>query len=346
MHKRKLLLATQNPAKIVELRKHLETLPFELVTLGDLDTPLAAPEEPYNELEHNALTKAKYYAEKTGLLSLADDSGLFIDALDGWPGVQSARIGKDDDERRNAVLEKMKGVEDRGASFRACLALFDPATQTSYTVTRKENGTLTDEAVGTYRPGFPYDQIFWTAEFGKSYAELTIEEKNKISHRAKALHEMEYVLKRNFGARHIVVPCGFLIQDGKLYMQKRNDPFRPDFHDKWEFPGGGVELGETLEETLIREVKEETGYDVEIVRLLQHIRVEDQEFPTFVYQVYLLPFVSKIIGGKEQTSDQEVLATGWFELDDVLSHELLGTNAEFYKTVLEELKEVIKEYSL
>jgi len=346
MQKRKLLLATQNPAKIIELRKYLETLPFEIFTLQDLDEEITTPEEPFDELEYNAIAKAKYYAEKTGLLSLADDSGLFIDALGDWPGVQSARIGKTDDERRSAVLEKMKGIKDRTASFRASLAIFDPENNISHTVTRRENGLITEEAIGPERPGFPYDQIFWIEEMKKNYSELSIEEKNRVSHRAKAMNEMQYILKKNYDPRHIVVPCGFLIRDGKLYMQKRNEPHRPAYHDKWEFPGGGVELGETLEQTVVREVKEEAGYDVEIICMLQKIRVEAQQYATFSYQVYLIPFVCKIVGGEGKISDHEVLETRWFDLDDVLNHELLGTNAEFYKSVVDELKEVVKKHNL
>lgn len=346
MQKRKLLLATQNPAKITEIMKYLDTLPFEIVTLKDLDEKIPAPEEPFDELEFNALAKAKYYAGKTGLLSLSDDSGLFIDALDGWPGVQSARVGNTDDERREAVMNKMKDVTERSASFRACIAIFDPEINVSYTVTRKEDGVIGEAPQGQYRPGFPYDQIFFVPEMNKTYADLTIAEKNKISHRAKAMNEVQYILKKNYDARHIVVPCGFIIQDGKLYMQKRNEPHRPAYHDKWEFPGGGVELGESLEETVVREVKEEAGYDVEIISMLQKIRVEAQEYATFSYQVYLVPFVCKIVGGEGQSSDHEVLKARWFDLDDVLNHELLGTNDVFYKSVVDELKMVVQKNNL
>ncbi len=346
MQKRKLLLATQNPAKITEIMKYLDTLPFEILTLKDLNEQILAPQEPFDELEHNALAKAKYYASKTGMLSLSDDSGLFIDALDGWPGVQSSRVGNTDDERREGVMNKMKGIKERSASFRVCIALFDPENNVAHTITRREDGVITEESQGEYRPGFPYDQIFWIPEMNKTYAQLTIGEKNKLSHRAKAMNEMQYILKKNYDPRHIVVPCGFLIQNGKLYMQKRNEPHRPAYHDKWEFPGGGVELGESLEETVVREVKEEAGYDVEIICMLQKIRVEAQEYATFSYQVYLVPFVCKIVGGEGTSSDHEVLEARWFDLDDVLNHELLGTNDVFYKSVVDELKMVVQKNNL
>ena len=239
MSKRKLLIATGNPGKIVEIKLALETLPFDFCTLKDFPD-ITPPDEPYDEIELNAAVKAKYYAGKTGLLSLADDSGIFVEALGGWPGVKSPRVGKTDDERMNAVLERLRGVKKnkRVAFFRASLALFDPLVKTIHIVTRDEPGMILEEAVKQRRAGFGYDPIFWVPEIGLAYAEISIEEKNKISHRAKALNEMDYIIKKQYGARNIVVPCALIIQNGRLLMQKRNDPFRPDYHGKWEFPGG------------------------------------------------------------------------------------------------------------
>lgn len=347
MPHRKLLIATQNPAKVKEIMHAFETLPFELISLTDLP-PVAAPEEPYNSIEFNAIAKAKYYAEQTGLLSLADDSGIFVDSLQGWPGVHSARIGETDDDRMNKVLEQLKGVppEERGASFRCVLAVVDPKTNSIHTAYGEEQGTVLEAPVAERRAGFGYDPIFFLPELGKTYAEIPVEEKNKTSHRAKALHQMEYVLKKEFGARHIVVPCGFIIQNGQLYLQKRNDPFRPDYHAKWEFPGGGVEFGEQIIPNVIREVKEETGYEVEVVQQLNHIQVEPQEYPNFSYQVYLIPLVCKIVGGKFDARDHEVMEGKWFDLDEVPQLPLVGNDKEFYEKVVDELKEIVQKNSL
>lgn len=347
MHRQKLLIATKNPGKIQEITHALETQPFDLVSL--LDFPeIPAPEEPYDLIELNAIAKAKYYGEKTGLLALADDSGIFVDALGGWPGVHSARIGENDDDRMQKVLDKIKDVssEQRTASFQCVLAVYHPKAKSFHTTFGSETGILLETPVTERRNGFGFDPIFFLPELGKTYAEIPIEEKNKISHRAKALHQMEYVLKKEFGARHIVVPCGFIIQNGQLYMQKRNDPFRPDYHNKWEFPGGGVELGEQLKENCKREILEETGLEVEVLTLLQHIQVEAQEYPEFSYQVYLVPYVCKVIGGKLDTRDHEVLEAKWFDIEDVTNHELLGTNRSFFEKIKEELILTIQKHNL
>lgn len=341
---KKLLIATKNEAKVKEIMNAFETLPFELVSLQNFPH-IPEPEEPYELIEFNAIAKAKYYGEQTGLLSLADDSGIFVDALEGWPGVKSARIGENDDDRMSKVLEKLQGIkkEKRTASFRCVLALFDPSTKSIHTSLGEEQGILLDAPVKERRAGFGYDPIFFVSELGKTYAEVSVEEKNKMSHRAKALHKMEYILKKEYGARHIVVPCGFIIQNGQLYMQKRNDPFRPDYHNKWEFPGGGVELGEQMKENVEREVHEETGLMVEVMTQLQHIQVEAQEFPDFSYQVYLVPYVCKVVGGKLDTRDHEVLEAQWFDMNDVTNHELLGTNRLFFEKVKEELVTYIEK---
>lgn len=344
---RKLLIATKNEAKVKEIMNAFETLPFELISLEDFPH-IPAPEEPYGLLEFNAIAKAKYYGEQTGLLALSDDSGIFVDALQGWPGVESARVGANDDDRMDKVLEKLQGVEKekRTASFRCVLALFDPNTKSIHTSFAEEQGILLDAPVQERRAGFGYDPIFFLSELGKTYAEIPVEEKNKISHRAKALHEMEYILKKEFGARHIVVPCGFIIQNRKLYLQKRNDPFRPDYHAKWEFPGGGVEFGEQMVPNLIREVKEETGYEIEVVKQLNHIQVEAQEYPNFSYQVYLVPYVCKIVGGKFDARDHEVMEGKWFDLGEIPNLPLVGNDKEFYETVVDELKQVVSKYNL
>ncbi len=346
--KRKLLIATTNQGKIAEMQSFFETLPFALVTLADLKKKIPAPEEGEVSLEENAMRKATYYAKETGLLTLSDDSGLFIDALNGFPGVVSAITAPTAKERTELVLEKMKGVPDdkRTAQMKCVMCLFDPDEGTMYFSSGRAEGVMTKKIAERPTGGFGYDPIFFIKKFGKTYAELSILEKNETSHRGKALKRMEYHLKNTYGAKNIVVPCAFIIKDGKLLMQLRNDPHRPEFHKKWEFPGGGVEFGESMHENIIREVKEEAGYDVEIVQLLQHIEVETQEYPTFKYQVFLVPYVCRITSGAGKHRDEEVLEARWFDLSDVTKQPLVGQNAEMFKTLLPELKQVIQKNNL
>ena len=129
-------------------------------------------------------------------------------------------------------------------------------------------------------------------------------------------------------------------------MNLRNDPSRSDYHNKWEFPGGTVEFGEEMEENVIREVKEEVGYDVAVIKMLQHITVERQEYPTYNYQVYLVPYVCRMIGGNGKFDDNESLGVEWFDPNDVLNHELIGQNAAMYRKLLPELKEVMEKFTL
>ena len=143
----------------------------------------------------------------------------------------------------------------------------------------------------------------------------------------------------------INVVAALIEKDGKVLIAKRSTG-DPHVMGKWEFPGGGVDFKENTLENVVRETKEETGLLVEPVKLLQHIAVEWQEYPTFSYQVYLIPYVCKIVGGEINPRDHEVLEVQWFDLDDVTNHPLIGENARMYEKFLPELKEVIKEHNL
>lgn len=341
----KLLLATTNKGKVSEMMSYLQTLPFDLLSLADLPEPIEAPDETEETIEGNAVLKAKYYAEKTGLLTIADDSGLFIDALGGWPGVKSARVADTDDHRWQKALELMKDVpkEKRSAAFRAAIAVYHPATKELYISLGETEGSITEKAVDERMAGFGYDPIFYLEEKEKTFAEMTTAEKNGVSHRGKALNRVKFFLQKQYGSKHIVVPCAFIIKNGKLLMSQRNDPYRPDYHEHWEFPGGGVEYGEAMEENIVREVKEEVGLNIEVVKLLQHIQVERQAFPNgFSYQVYLVPYVCRIMDdGEPVLSDEETLGVKWFDLDEVLNYPLVGENARMFERLLPELQQCI-----
>lgn len=345
----KLLIATTNKGKAAEIYSYFHTLPFELISLSDISEKIDAPEETEPTIEGNAILKAKYYAEKTGFLTVADGAGLFIDALGGWPAEKSGRIADAEDAMWQAVLDKLRGAqkEKRSATFRAAVAIYHPVTKELYISEGETAGEILDEAVEN-RDGFGYDPIFFVKESGKTYAEMTIAEKNGVSHRGKALNMAKFFLQKQYGSKHIVVPCAFIIKNGKLLMSKRNDPHRPEYHEHWEFPGGGVEYGETMEENIIREVKEEVGLNIGVVKLLQHVQVERQSFPNgFSYQVYLVPYVCRITdNGEPSLSDEETLEVRWFDLDEVLKFPLVGENARMFETLLPELRPVVEAYTV
>lgn len=184
----KLLIATNNPGKITEYQDIFAHLSIRLTSLRNEGITLD-PEETGATFEENAILKAKVFAEASGLLTLADDSGIEIDVLGGEPGIYSARYGntaKEDDEgRRQLVLKKMKGVPwpERTARFRCVVAL---ATKEGVigTAEGKVEGFITDEASGQH--GFGYDPIFYYPPFDCTLAQLSPEQKHKVSHRGRA----------------------------------------------------------------------------------------------------------------------------------------------------------------
>ncbi|AGC43615.1 RdgB/HAM1 family non-canonical purine NTP pyrophosphatase [Myxococcus stipitatus DSM 14675] len=187
--KAKLLFATTNKGKLRELRA-LVGDSVEVVSLADLP-PVPEPEEDGETFEANAVKKALEYARATGLPALADDSGLCVDALDGRPGVLSARYAPGDDKARyEKLLVELAGVPEakRGASFRCALALVWPDGRTHVEEGRCE-GRIGHEARGTH--GFGYDPVFMFPDSGRSMAELTPEEKSAVSHRGAAFRKMK-----------------------------------------------------------------------------------------------------------------------------------------------------------
>ncbi|MEK7623537.1 MAG: non-canonical purine NTP pyrophosphatase [Patescibacteria group bacterium] len=346
--KRLLLIATTNEGKYKEIIHFLGDLPFQFLSIKDLKNKIPEPEETERTVEGNALLKARYYAEQSGLVSLADDTGLFIDSLQGWPGVESARIAPTSEERNKLVLERLRGVaaHERTARFISVLAAHDPDSRASFFSTGATSGVILEKNSDDLGDGYGYDPLFYLPEYKKTYAQMLVREKNSCSHRGKSLFSMKYILANQYGAKHIVVPIALIIRDGKVLLALRNDPHRSAFHKKWEFPGGSMDMGETIVGNLVREVKEETGYDIEILTRLSYIGINEQQSVSNPYQVYLLPHVCTIRGGEEKLSDAEVLEIRWVSPDEVLSYELIGNNAVMYKEFLPELKQIIKERQL
>ena len=185
----KLVIATNNAGKVREIRDKFEGIPgLEILTPANFPDPPAVVEDGETFID-NAVKKARALAAHTGLTSLADDSGLVVDALGGRPGVHSARYGgegADDNARNRMLLEEMRGIprEKRGARFVCAIAIVFPAGECRVAEGTCE-GVITDAMRG--HGGFGYDPIFLLPDLGRTMAELTLEEKNRISHRARAL---------------------------------------------------------------------------------------------------------------------------------------------------------------
>ncbi len=193
----KLLLATNNPGKAREYKSLLSGVPFELVTPAEVGIS-AEVEEKGKTFEENARLKATALAAESGLLTLADDSGLEVDALGGEPGTLSARYaGKNasDADRVNYLLAKMQGVpqEKRQARFRCVIAIATPQGEVELCSGECE-GFIALKPKGNR--GFGYDPIFYLPELGKTMAELSPDEKNKVSHRGRAAERARELLKR------------------------------------------------------------------------------------------------------------------------------------------------------
>jgi XTP/dITP diphosphohydrolase len=194
---RTLLIATTNHHKLAEFRAILRDLSYELLSLNDVPLTMDV-EETGSTFRENAEIKALAYARATGLLTLADDSGLEIDALDGAPGVYSARfagVNTSYEERFRLIFEKLRGLPSsrRTARFRCVITIAEPSG-IHQSVDGVIEGVITEEARGTH--GFGYDPIFLVPSLGKTTAELLPEHKNQISHRAQAVRLARALLEK------------------------------------------------------------------------------------------------------------------------------------------------------
>jgi XTP/dITP diphosphohydrolase len=195
----KLLLATNNKAKVREYKHLLQGLPFEVVSLAELGINTRV-DEVGESLEENARLKATTLAQESQLLTLADDSGLEVDALGGEPGRLSARCageGASDKDRINYLLARLKDVpgEKRSARFRCVIAIATPDGEVEL-CSGECHGFITLEPRG--EEGFGYDPIFYLPELAKTMAELTLEVKNQVSHRGQAARQAIQLLRRRY----------------------------------------------------------------------------------------------------------------------------------------------------
>ena len=200
MPARDLLLASQNPGKLNEMRLLADGLPYRVVSPRDLGID-ESPDETGHTFLENAVLKARHYAGLSGLLTVADDSGLSVEALGGGPGLYSSRFGGDgasDADRNRLLLEKLRGVprEKRAARFTSAVAVAkggDVLFQAEETV----EGLIAEEPRGA--GGFGYDPLFFYPPFGKTFGEVPRAEKDRVSHRGKAFAKLRVFLESLVG---------------------------------------------------------------------------------------------------------------------------------------------------
>lgn len=197
MPKFTLLFATTNLGKLAELTSLVKGTRIEVVGLHQV--PLLSGievEETGTTFEENARLKAQQYGQMSGLVTVADDSGLSVDALQGQPGVYSKRYGYTDTERIHKLLAEMKDIPaaNRTAHFTAALALYNPASDKTIVTLGEAPGLITSEPHGSN--GFGYDPIFFSNDLQKTFAEALPEEKNRVSHRGQAFQKMLKHIKK------------------------------------------------------------------------------------------------------------------------------------------------------
>lgn len=177
---KKLIVATSNPGKLKEMQTYLSEKPIELA----LKPPELNVEETGTTFKENALLKATQVARALGEWAIADDSGLMVEALNGQPGIYSARYGQTDSERINRLLNELEGQVNRHAQFVCAIAISAPNGVIKIKTEGICQGEILTQPKG--EGGFGYDPIFWVPEVGQTFAEMSPQLKRKRSHRGKA----------------------------------------------------------------------------------------------------------------------------------------------------------------
>lgn len=193
------VIATNNKNKVREFKSLLGNDNIEFKTLNEIGYDKEIIEDG-NTFEENAYIKASQVAKDLGVIAISDDSGLEVEALNNAPGIYSARYaGTHNDEDNNALLIKnLKGIENRNARYACAICICYPDGNYK-TVIEYCNGQIIDDRRGTN--GFGYDPYFYIPEFGKTFAEVPLEKKNTISHRAKAIRHLKELLNEDFSLK-------------------------------------------------------------------------------------------------------------------------------------------------
>ncbi len=184
-----IVLATRNNGKILEISDLLKKFPVIIKNLDDFG-PIPEVEEDGNTFEENAYKKASFTAKILGLPTIADDSGIVVEALGGAPGIYSARYGgtdATDEERCTRLLKELEGKENRKAAFECVISIAVP-TGAALTYEARCEGLIAERPSGIN--GFGYDPIFYYPSFDRTFAEITRAEKSYVSHRGKAIREV------------------------------------------------------------------------------------------------------------------------------------------------------------
>ena len=186
----KLIVSTDNKNKLKEIKEVLKELDIEILSKKEIGASNLEVEENKDSLEGNSELKAKALSSMTDAYTLADDTGLFVNALHGEPGVKSARYSGDHDEKgnRKKLLNNLKDKDDRSAYFKTVLCLIDPKKNIKF-LEGVCKGHISEEEKGAN--GFGYDPIFIPEGYDISFGQMTLQEKDKISHRAKALENLK-----------------------------------------------------------------------------------------------------------------------------------------------------------
>jgi XTP/dITP diphosphohydrolase len=197
----KIVLASNNPGKLTELRAMLAPLGLELIAQGELGIPEAA--EPFHTFVENALAKARHAAQHSGLPALADDAGLCVDAFGGLPGVDTAYYAtqfgyaKSDANNVRALLEQMQGLTNRRAAMVSTLVAVRSAQDPEPLIAvGRVSGEIALEPLGGN--GFGFDPVMFLPEFGQTFAQLPVEVKNANSHRGRAVRAMAELMRERW----------------------------------------------------------------------------------------------------------------------------------------------------
>lgn len=184
-----IVIATKNKGKTEEIREYLKDFPVDLKNLDDFG-PIPPVIEDGETFDDNAYKKSSHTARITGLPALADDSGLVVEALDGAPGVHSARYAGEnatDEQLCDKLLKEMHGKDNRNAFFECVISIAVP-TGPALTYEARCEGLITKKTTG--ENGFGYDPVFYYPKLDKTFAEMNLEEKGRVSHRGRALREV------------------------------------------------------------------------------------------------------------------------------------------------------------